>query len=173
MRRFIPSLVAAVMLASILTFAFVGGASAHTMQQASQTSQHVQFSSHHGTPNVDGGGCNDKTNGVGDIRASACISYSYPYLLPDGYATFHPASGHGGVDSCRFRLQIWHGTSLLDQEDFNCAYPASKGIEVHYGPLSIYATAGDNYYTVVQINLKYADGYATLLVVQSPNQNIS
>lgn len=162
MRKLIPSLVVAL----ILAFTFVSGASAHT-KLAPQTNQRAQHSPGGATPNATGGGCSSwNTNGTGDITAKACISYAYPYLEPDGYASFHLLNGsnqHGGPSSCRFRLQVYEGTSFLEQADYNCAVAAATHQQdAHYGPLSIYATGGGvTYYSIVQVRVQYADGYTT------------
>ncbi len=153
----------------------MSGASAQTVQD-SRTSQYVQLPSGHAPPNIGGGGCGpQKTNGTGDITAKACISYAYPYLLPDGYAWFNKLSGHGNVDSCRFRLQLWHEGTLIDQIDYNCSPDAAVNRQnVHYGPLPVFATAGVDYYTVVQVRLQYSDGYTTYCYPDpSPPQEIS
>jgi hypothetical protein len=175
MRKFIPSLV----VAFIVAFTFVSGASAHTIQ-ASQTNQRTRLSSGHVTPNdVSGGGCSSwNTNGTGNISAKACISYAYPYLQPDGYASFHKLSGsnqHGGIKSCRFRLKVYEGTSLLEQIDYDCL-DAAKAYQqnAHFGPLSIFATGeGVAYSSAVQVNVGYNDGYGTVLYsYSSPEQFI-
>lgn len=140
-------------------------ASAHTTSSPTVTYRSEQPV---GTrPDATGGGCSSvKPNGTGDIKAKACISYTYPYLLPDGYAWFNRLSGsnqHGGPSSCRFRLQVYEGTNFLEQIDYNYAVDAAQYHQnVHYGPLPVYATlSGITYYSIVQVRIQYADGYTT------------
>jgi hypothetical protein len=152
----------------LFMFSFVFSVSAHATQSLTVV--------HHSRqpvvagpvrPQATGGGCSSvSANGTGDIAAKSCISYAYSYLQPDGYAWFYPLSGsnqHGGPSSCRFRLQVYEGTSFLEQIDYNCAVDAASYNQyVHYGPLSIFATApGVSYYSIVQVRIQYADGYTT------------
>lgn len=168
MRKAILTLVIA--LAVVLTFAST--ASAHPVS-TSQT--HRQAQAHGETPNASGGGCGSaKTNGTGDIRASACISYAYPYLQPDGYASFHKLSNRGNIQSCRFRLTVYENGSYYTRVDYNCSVAAAQNQQdAHYGPLSIFVTGSSSWYSTVQVTLEYQDGFITsCFPPQSPTENI-
>jgi len=156
------ALLLAATLCLVSTFAF------STSTHAAQLSSMVRSPSPSGTVRLaTGGGCSSiSTNGTGDISASSCISYASPYLQPDGYASFYKLSGsnqHGGPSSCRFRLQVYEGTSFLAQADYNCAVAAASYQQnAHYGPLSVFATAaGVSYYSIAQVRVQYADGFTT------------
>lgn len=174
MRKLIPSLVAAFLLAFTFAFTFVSGASAQTIQ-ASQTSQYAQLPSGHASPDASGGGCGSwHTNGTGDITAKACISYAYPYLQPDGYASFKKLSNHGNIQNCRFRLTVYENGSFYTRIDYNCTVAAAQNQQnAHFGPLSIFVTGSSSWYSTVQVTLDYQDGFITnCYPPRSPTQYI-
>ena len=168
MRKAILSLIVA--LAVVLTFA--SAASAHAVS-TSQT--HRQAQVHKVTPNASGGGCGSAVlNGTHDIRANACISYAYPYLQPDGYASFQKLGTHGNIQNCRFRLSVYENNSFYERVDYNCSVAAAiNQQDAHYGPLSIFVTGSSSWYSTVQVTLEYQDGFITnCYPPQSPTQNI-
>jgi hypothetical protein len=114
--------------------------------------------------NATGGGCSsDKTNGTGTITVASCVSYNDPNVESDAYAKFHPLSGHGGVSGCSVRINLYHGSTLVAQNRYNCAVDAASGSQnAHYGPYSYYAVIiAQSYSSITQIVMDYSDGYST------------
>ena len=116
MRKLVFALVISLTLLSTFTI----GASAHSAIGASarsaQKSQNVLvFKSPvmKITPNSSGGGCSQyRTNATQDISVKACISYTYPYLYPDSYASFFQHQA-GGVNACSVQFFVYRSDGYV------------------------------------------------------------
>ncbi len=147
--RFLVSLC---MLAFVFTFfAWTGG----TAFAASKMSLNTKSPQIEGNikPHASGGGCDPfgSSSWSGDIVASACISYGWPYLYPDGYATIKPTSP---VSFCNVAIRLYDSSgNYLAGQNYSCV----SGRQVHYGPIAYFTLSG-TYYSCIDINMDYYNG---------------
>jgi hypothetical protein len=104
-------------------------------------------------PRAVGGGCNPfaTVSSRGDITATGCISYNFPYLQPDGYVSISPLAA---VRSCFVDVQLYDGNgNFITKQRYGCTLRAN----IRYGPFSYFTLSG-TYYGCVDVNLSYYNG---------------
>ena len=152
------------MLVSVFAFASIGNVYAaalpHKEVQVAGTSPSTV------RPNASGGGCGGWVrSNQGGFVVKACISYSWPSVIPDGYYNYHPVKA---VKNCTIIiwLHIFDGTEAVHVVDCQIG----NNIHADFGGGWDDYFSGRRYQTSIEVYILYTNGSTDQQTAWSPAQ---
>ena len=161
MKRFFARSLIVITLLSLFAVFFPRGAaeaqgvsspkSTHTATPAPAPAPHAV------APHASGGGCRSVSSGnkTRYVSYSACISYFFFKVFPDGYVTFGAASP-GLWQACRVSLYLYdRNNTYIDGRTFDCLSQArSNAVSAYFG-FSDVTGLGSAYHTEMSVYYSY------------------